>query len=124
MNRKSPRRILAGAPSAAALGLALGGATALAADKPERVHIGITAFLSGPASVFGEPAKAAAEMMIEQINAEGTTIVMVTHDPELAARAARNVHIVDGTASDVTAVATAQPMQAGARADAPTPATA
>ena len=62
--------------------------------------------------------------LLEEINAQGTTIVMVTHDPELAARAQRNVHIVDGTASDVTAVATAQPMQAGARADAPTPATA
>ncbi len=37
----------------------------------------------------------------EQINAEGTTIVMVTHDPELAARAQRNVHIVDGQVSDL-----------------------
>jgi putative ABC transport system ATP-binding protein len=26
---------------------------------------------------------------------------MVTHDPELAARAARNVHIVDGQVSDL-----------------------
>ena len=39
--------------------------------------------------------------LLEQINAEGTTIVMVTHDPELAARAARNVHIVDGQVSDL-----------------------
>ena len=30
------------------------------------------------------------------INEQGTTILMVTHDPELAARAQRNVHIVDG----------------------------
>ena len=28
--------------------------------------------------------------LLEQINADGTTIVMVTHDPELAARAQRN----------------------------------
>ena len=41
--------------------------------------------------------------MLEEINAEGTTIVMVTHDPELAARAQRNVHIVDGMATDLTA---------------------
>jgi putative ABC transport system ATP-binding protein len=41
--------------------------------------------------------------MLEEINAEGTTIVMVTHDPELAARAQRNVHIVDGMATDVVA---------------------
>ncbi len=31
----------------------------------------------------------------------GTTIVIVTHDPELAARAQRNVHIVDGVVSDL-----------------------
>ncbi|KGM51185.1 ABC transporter ATP-binding protein [Lysobacter concretionis Ko07 = DSM 16239] len=41
--------------------------------------------------------------MLEEINAEGTTIVMVTHDPELAARAQRNVHIVDGMATDMAA---------------------
>lgn len=39
--------------------------------------------------------------LLEQINAEGTTIVMVTHDPELAARAHRNIHIVDGQVIDV-----------------------
>ena len=44
---------------------------ALAADKPAELHIGITAFLSGPASVFGEPAKAAAEILIDDINAAG-----------------------------------------------------
>ncbi|HRQ66622.1 MAG TPA: ABC transporter ATP-binding protein [Xanthomonadaceae bacterium] len=39
--------------------------------------------------------------LLEDINARGTTIVMVTHDPELAARAQRNVHIVDGMATDL-----------------------
>ncbi len=39
--------------------------------------------------------------LLEEINAQGTTIVMVTHDPELAARAQRNVHIVDGQATDL-----------------------
>lgn len=39
--------------------------------------------------------------LLEDINAQGTTVVMVTHDPELAARAQRNVHIVDGIATDV-----------------------
>ena len=39
--------------------------------------------------------------LLEDINQQGTTIVMVTHDPELAARAQRNVHIVDGMATDV-----------------------
>ena len=41
--------------------------------------------------------------LMEEINAAGTTIVMVTHDPELAARAQRNVHIVDGMATDLAA---------------------
>ena len=41
--------------------------------------------------------------LLEEINASGTTIVMVTHDPELAARAQRNVHIVDGMATDLSA---------------------
>lgn len=49
----------------------LASGTAMAADKPDQLQIGITVFLSGPASVFGEPAKAAAEMMIEDMNAEG-----------------------------------------------------
>ncbi|MDI9237686.1 ABC transporter ATP-binding protein [Lysobacter sp. LF1] len=40
--------------------------------------------------------------LMEEINASGTTIVMVTHDPELAARAQRNVHIVDGMATDLS----------------------
>ena len=40
--------------------------------------------------------------LLENINSNGTTIVMVTHDPELAARAQRNVHIVDGMATDLS----------------------
>jgi len=41
--------------------------------------------------------------LLESINEEGTTIVMVTHDPDLARRARRNIHILDGRASDVVA---------------------
>jgi putative ABC transport system ATP-binding protein len=44
--------------------------------------------------------------LLEKINAEGTTIVMVTHDPALAARAQRNVHIVDGVATDISPAST------------------
>ena len=36
--------------------------SALAQGKPAEIKVGITTFLSGPASVFGVPAKAAAEM--------------------------------------------------------------
>jgi len=38
----------------------------------------------------------------EDCNAEGRTIVMVTHDPELARRAHRNVHVLDGQVTDFT----------------------
>lgn len=34
--------------------------------------------------------------LLEEINDAGTTIVMVTHDPSLAARAKRNVNMLDG----------------------------
>jgi len=39
--------------------------------------------------------------LLEQINEMGTTIVLVTHDAELARRAHRNVHVVDGQVSDL-----------------------
>ncbi len=51
--------------------LALASGAALAQDKPVELKIGITTFLSGPASVFGVSAKAAAEILIEDINAQG-----------------------------------------------------
>ena len=38
--------------------------------------------------------------LLEQINELGTTIVLVTHDAELARRAHRNIHVVDGQISD------------------------
>ncbi|MCB1554451.1 MAG: ABC transporter ATP-binding protein [Xanthomonadales bacterium] len=40
--------------------------------------------------------------LLEEINAQGTTVIMVTHDPELAARAERNVHIIDGQLVDIS----------------------
>ncbi|MEM7610978.1 MAG: ABC transporter ATP-binding protein [Pseudomonadota bacterium] len=38
--------------------------------------------------------------LLEGINDLGTTIIMVTHDPELARRAGRNIHLLDGQVSD------------------------
>ena len=38
--------------------------------------------------------------LLEQINSLGTTIIMVTHDPELARRAHRNVQVIDGQITD------------------------
>ncbi len=40
--------------------------------------------------------------LIRAIHEEGTTIIMVTHDPTLADMADRNVHIRDGRVSDLT----------------------
>ena len=42
-----------------------------AQDRPAELKIGITTFTSGAASVFGVPAKAAAELLIEEMNAAG-----------------------------------------------------
>lgn len=38
--------------------------------------------------------------LLEQINEQGTTIIMVTHDPDLARRAQRNIQIIDGQVND------------------------
>ena len=57
---------------AKALGvLALTSSLALAQDKPAELKIGISTFTSGAASVFGVPAKAAAELLIDEMNAAG-----------------------------------------------------
>lgn len=34
--------------------------------------------------------------LLEKINEQGTTVVMVSHDPELARRARRQIHLLDG----------------------------
>jgi putative ABC transport system ATP-binding protein len=40
--------------------------------------------------------------LLEELNRDGATIVMVTHDPQLAARAQRNVHVIDGQVVDMS----------------------
>jgi len=39
--------------------------------------------------------------LLEKINERGTTIVMVTHAPECAARASRQIHLLDGKIVDM-----------------------
>ncbi|NVJ58748.1 MAG: ABC transporter ATP-binding protein [Gammaproteobacteria bacterium] len=38
--------------------------------------------------------------LLEDINANGTTIIMVTHDPKLAARTPRNIFVKDGVVTE------------------------
>ena len=44
--------------------------------------------------------------LLESINDQGTTIVMVTHDADLARRAQRNIHVLDGKVDDYSAYQT------------------
>jgi putative ABC transport system ATP-binding protein len=43
--------------------------------------------------------------LLEQINEAGTTVIMVTHNPEHAARANRQLHIADGRMVDLERIA-------------------
>jgi putative ABC transport system ATP-binding protein len=55
--------------------------------------------------------------LLEEIHANGTTIVMVTHDQELAQRAERNIQLLDGrvSAEEIVELQTnAQPLRATA----------
>jgi branched-chain amino acid transport system substrate-binding protein len=62
--------LLGAAATAGALLMAGSGAEAQPA-KPAELKVGITTFLSGPASVFGVPGRQAAEMLAEEINKGG-----------------------------------------------------
>jgi putative ABC transport system ATP-binding protein len=59
--------------------------------------------------------------LIEGINAAGTTVVMVTHDPELATRASRQIHLLDGKLIDLDAVEPAPLFNPGAPGAQPEP---
>jgi putative ABC transport system ATP-binding protein len=38
--------------------------------------------------------------LLEELHREGTTLIMVTHDPQQAARAQRHVQVIDGQVID------------------------
>jgi predicted ABC-type transport system involved in lysophospholipase L1 biosynthesis ATPase subunit len=38
--------------------------------------------------------------MFEEVSADGQTVILVTHDPGIAARTQRRIHIVDGRIAD------------------------
>jgi putative ABC transport system ATP-binding protein len=60
--------------------------------------VGEPAFLLADEPTGNLDSTMAGEVMalLEKVNAAGTTIVLVTHDPQLSRRASRNVHLVDG----------------------------
>ena len=60
-------------PIAIAAAAAFVGTTSIcaAAERPAQIKIGITTFTSGPASVFGVPGKAGAELLVEEWNKQG-----------------------------------------------------
>ena len=59
--------------------------------------------------------------LMEKINSAGTTVVMVTHDPELANRASRQIHLLDGKLIDIVSEQPAPLYQPGRSADAINP---
>jgi putative ABC transport system ATP-binding protein len=52
--------------------------------------------------------------LLKSINAAGTTIIMVTHDGQLASQARRNIYVRDGKVSEVIDVDSATPTQLAA----------
>jgi putative ABC transport system ATP-binding protein len=63
-----------------------------------RALVGEPAFLLADEPTGNLDSTMAGEVMalLEQVHAAGTTIVLVTHDPQLSRRAGRNVHMIDG----------------------------
>lgn len=57
--------------------------------------------------------------LLEQINKDGATIIMVTHDSELARRAPRNIQVVDGQLADFTLYQNRNEALAGVDVNAP-----
>ena len=57
--------------------------------------------------------------LLEQINEMDTTVVMVTHEPDLAARARRRLHLLDGRLIDIEMDDRPTPLVAAAGTTAP-----
>ncbi|MCD4750651.1 MAG: ABC transporter ATP-binding protein [Thermoanaerobaculales bacterium] len=80
----------------------------LSGGQQQRVAVA-RAFVGGPKLILAdEPtgnldSAMANDIMdlLEKINEQGTTVAMVTHDPDLAHRAPRQIHLLDGSLIDL-----------------------
>ena len=55
--------------------------------------------------------------LMEKINEMGTTVIIVTHDPELAARSQRQIYLLDGRLIDMESHQQPAPLYEPARTD-------
>ncbi len=85
----------------------------------ERQRVAIARALVGAPSLLlcDEPtgnldSKSSADLLdlFEKLNKEGLTLVIVTHDENVARRASRRVHIVDGSPTDLSSSASEAPL--------------
>jgi putative ABC transport system ATP-binding protein len=80
----------------------------LSGGQMQRAAIARALVMQPPLLLADEPtgnldSKSAADVLalLEELNGEGQTLVMVTHDPDIAARARRSVHLRDGRIAEV-----------------------
>ena len=80
----------------------------LSGGQMQRAAIARALVMQPPLLLADEPtgnldSRSAADVLalLEELNAEGQTLVIVTHDPEIAARAGRSVHLRDGRIAEV-----------------------
>ena len=108
-----PQRIAAAGRCLRQVGLghrARAGTETLSGGERQRVAIA-RAMVTGPAMLLcDEPtgnldsaSSAAVVDQLEELNSLGVTVVLVTHDPALAARAARQLHVHDGVVTEPAA---------------------
>ncbi|WP_233578446.1 MULTISPECIES: ABC transporter ATP-binding protein [unclassified Micromonospora] len=113
MYNRCPRRLRAARAAEALDRVGLGGRVGampntLSGGERQRVAVARALSIRPDLLLADEPTgnldSATAEEVLTlfaRLHAEGQTVLMVTHDPQIAARAARRVQVVDGTVREV-----------------------